>query len=241
LLPPFLFVNMAVLDKVGAFLSQLGAEAAPIARQVGTQVLRKGSNVAAAASDALHARANMLGGINPNVQQLGLDLGLGQNASPMFAQTGARATQAGANALANVSDALYSGSNAVRNMGAAGGQQLALDLGLGQNSPSVFNKINSAAQTLGTNIARTGATATGQIGNQFANLGLINPAVAMQAGGAALNNLNPQQLAMLGYGAAGLGAAAVTGATAAAMNQRKQRLAGQDLAAQLSEMQMPLY
>lgn len=218
---------MAVLNKVGAFLSQLGAEAAPIARQVGTNVLRRGSNVAAAASDALHSRANVLGGFNPNAQQLALDLGLGQSAPSALSQISSRVAQQGANNLAGISDALYTGSNAVRNMGISG-QQLELGLGLGQNTNSMLNNINSGAQTLGTNIARPGAAAMGSIGNQLANLGLPYSAAAMQSGGAALNNLDPQQLAMLGYGAAGLGG--VTAGTAAAiLENKKKRKAGQYL------------
>ena len=134
---------MAVLDKVGAFLSQLGAEAAPIAKQIGTNVL-----------------------------------GLGQNINPMF------------------------------------------------------NKINTAAQTLGANVARPGATAMGQISNQLANLNYINPAVQMQSSGASLNNLNPQQLAMLGYGVAGLGGGVTAGTAAAILANKKKRKAGQYLAAQ---------
>jgi hypothetical protein len=221
---------MAVLDKVGAFLSQIGAEAAPIARQVGTNVLRRGSNVAAAASDVLHSKANALGGFNPNAEQLALDLGLGQSTPSAFSQMGARVAQQGANNLAGISDALYTGSNAVRNMG-VGGQQLALDLGLGQNTNSMFNNINANAQAFGANIARSGATTMGSIGNKLANLGLPNSAASMQSGGAALNNLNPQQLAMLGYGAAGLGG--VTAGTAAAiLENKRKRKAGQYLAAQ---------
>jgi hypothetical protein len=105
-----------------------------------------------------------------------------------------------------------------------------------------LSQLNPAMQAAGSDIARKGASAMGQFGNQLANMGApVGVATGLQSGGAALNAMGPGAQTALGYGTLAAGTIA-TGATAAAVSQlgkkNRERLAGKNLGAQLG-VQMP--
>ena len=107
-------------------------------------------------------------------------------------------------------------------------------------------------QTVGADIARQGAGVLQQGANKFATTGvaasLQNPLIGkavpglvgasnlLYSGGQSLGNMSPGQQTALGYGAAAAGALAAGTAATGIMRARKgkkERLAGQNLGAQL--------
>ena len=102
---------------------------------------------------------------------------------------------------------------------------------------------------IGSKVTQAGASAMGQLSNQIANSDAfanaqMNAMTGLQAGGAALNSMGPRGLGAIGGGLLGLGAGVgiQAGAAAAGIMQarkgKKERLAGQNLGAQLG-VQMP--
>jgi hypothetical protein len=136
--------------------------------------------------------------------------------------------------------------------------------GLPQAMGSAVSQVNPAMQAGGANIARLGANALQQGANVLANAGdaafkrsqmssftrspadvLLSslPGVSntLHAGSQNLLNMGPGAKTALGYGAAATGALAAGTAAAGIMRARKgkkERLAGQNLGAQLG-VQMP--
>jgi hypothetical protein len=120
-----------------------------------------------------------------------------------------------------------------------------------------LSQLNPAMQTVGADIARQGAGVLQQGANVLADVGdaafrrggvtgnvlpsLVNASNMLHAGSQNLLNMAPGGQAALGYG--GVGTAALAAGTAAAGIMRarkgkKERMAGQDLGAQLG-VQMP--
>lgn len=120
-----------------------------------------------------------------------------------------------------------------------------------------LSQLNPAMQTVGADIARQGAGVLQRGADKFATTGvaasLQNPLISktvpglvgasnfLYSGGQSLGNMSPGQQTALGYGAAATGALAAGTAAAGIMRARKdkkERLAGQNLGAQLG-VQMP--
>jgi hypothetical protein len=120
-----------------------------------------------------------------------------------------------------------------------------------------LSQLNPAMQAYGADIASKGAGILQKGANTLATTGvaaslqnpligktvpgLVNASNLLYSGGQSLGGLNPNQQTALGYGAVGAGALGLgaAGATVARGNRkRKERLAGQDLGAQLG-VQMP--
>jgi hypothetical protein len=103
--------------------------------------------------------------------------------------------------------------------------------------------VSPALAQVGGKAAQAGASAMGQFGNQLANMGApVGAVTGLQTGGAALNAMGQAGQAMLGaglLGAGALGLGAAGAAIARGNKQRKERLAGQNLGAQLG-VQMPI-
>jgi hypothetical protein len=136
--------------------------------------------------------------------------------------------------------------------------------GLPQSMGPVVSQFNPAMQTGGANIAQFGANILQQGANVLADAGdaaykrsqmsgrerspveilkasLPNVSNALHAGSQNLLNMGPGAQTALGYGAAGAGALAAGAAAAAVMRahkDKKERMAGQNLGAQLG-VQMP--
>jgi len=129
--------------------------------------------------------------------------------------------------------------------------------GLPQAMGSAVSQVNPAMQTVGSDIARQGASALQQGANVLAGVGdaafrrggvtgnvqpsLTNVSNMLHAGSQNLLNMGPGGQTALGYG--GTGVAALAAGTAAtgimrARKDKKERLAGQNLGAQLG-VQMP--
>jgi hypothetical protein len=128
-----------------------------------------------------------------------------------------------------------------------------------------LSQLNPAMQTVGADIARQGAGVLQRGADKFATTGVAvslldqamkakqNPLIGkaasglasasnfLHSGGQSLDNMSPGQQTALGYGAAATGALATGTAAAGIMRARKdkkERLAGQNLGAQLG-VQMP--
>jgi hypothetical protein len=108
-----------------------------------------------------------------------------------------------------------------------------------------LSQLNPAMQTGGANIGQLGANVLQQGANVLADASdrfLPNASNMLNASSQNLLNMRPGAQAALGYGALGAGAltAGAAGAALARGNKkRKERLAGQNLGAQLG-VQMPI-
>jgi len=120
-----------------------------------------------------------------------------------------------------------------------------------------LSQLNPAMQTVGADIARQSAGVLQRGADKFATTGvaasLQNPLISktvpglvgasnfLYSGGQSLGNMSPGQQTALGYGASATGALAAGTAAVGIMRARKdkkERLAGQNLGAQLG-VQMP--
>jgi hypothetical protein len=112
--------------------------------------------------------------------------------------------------------------------------------GLGIQQPNIAGSVGQVAQQVGRQAVQKVAPMMGQVSNQFANMGLTGAATGLQAGGAALNSMGAGGLSTLGGGLLGAGVLGAIGAGAALAHKSKQkeRMAGQNLGAQLG-VQMP--
>lgn len=129
--------------------------------------------------------------------------------------------------------------------------------GLPQAVGSAVSQVNPAMQSGGANIAQLGANVLQQGANVLADAGdaafkrggmignvqpsLTNVSNTLRAGGQNLLGMGPGAQTALGYGTVGAGALAAGAAATGAVRARKgkkERLAGQNLGAQLG-VQMP--